>query len=542
MEAHAATVESIARRARRLYNSQTPFRIYHGSTNSTRSSQRRPDNIVDTSKLNHVLHVDSVKKTVLVEPNVPMDALLSATLEHGLVPLVVMEFPGITVGGGFSGTSGESSSFRYGAFDSTVNRIEIVLPNGEIENASKTEKQDLFWGAASAFGTLGIVTLLEVQLRQAKAYIHLSYQYVPSIAKAVEKLQDAATKAKIEYLDAIMLSIDCTIICTGTLVDDVPPEASPRQFLRARDPWFFVHVERIAKRLEKKKKKNGAADPIAEDFIPLTDYLFRYDRGAFWTGRYAFRYFVTPFNRITRFLLNPFMHTRVMYRALHPSGLADFYMVQDVGVPFAKAEEFTLWLHESLEIYPLWLCPLRLRRDSPDAAHGLHADFAPVHHHQSGAGNTTTTTTTATTTTPESMLNFGIWGPASFDRRETVRLNRALERKLADLGGRKWLYAHAYYTEAEFWANYDRKSYEALRARYHAAHLPSVYDKVCVDVEAEEAAVKASWAAWFLAFFWSIWPLRGLYGVYITLLRSEYLLRGSEGVVRTAPGALRKNV
>lgn len=55
-----------------------------------------------------------------------------ASLNKGLVPLVVMEFPGITVGGGFSGTSGEKlSSFRHGAFDNTVNWIEIVLPNGE---------------------------------------------------------------------------------------------------------------------------------------------------------------------------------------------------------------------------------------------------------------------------------------------------------------------------------------------------------------------------------------------------------------------------
>ena len=46
-----------------------------------------------------------------------MDALVAATLPHALLPLVVMEFPGITVGGGFSGTSGESSSFRHGPFD-----------------------------------------------------------------------------------------------------------------------------------------------------------------------------------------------------------------------------------------------------------------------------------------------------------------------------------------------------------------------------------------------------------------------------------------
>jgi FAD/FMN-containing dehydrogenase len=50
-----------------------------------------------------------------------MDALVAATKAHGLVPLVVPEFPGITTGGAFSGTSGESSSFREGFFDHTIN-------------------------------------------------------------------------------------------------------------------------------------------------------------------------------------------------------------------------------------------------------------------------------------------------------------------------------------------------------------------------------------------------------------------------------------
>lgn len=49
-----------------------------------------------------------------------MDRLVEETLKYGLIPPVVMEFPGITVGGGYSGTSGESSSFKHGFFDRTL--------------------------------------------------------------------------------------------------------------------------------------------------------------------------------------------------------------------------------------------------------------------------------------------------------------------------------------------------------------------------------------------------------------------------------------
>jgi len=104
--------------------------------------------MVDTSQLNHVLKVDGKSKTCLVEPNVPMDQLVDAVRPYGLVPPVVMEFPGITVGGGFAGTAGESSGFKYGFFDSTVNWIEVVLATGEVVTASPTEHSDLFYAAA----------------------------------------------------------------------------------------------------------------------------------------------------------------------------------------------------------------------------------------------------------------------------------------------------------------------------------------------------------------------------------------------------------
>jgi len=52
--------------------------------------------MVDTSGLRNVIRIDRENKTVLVEPNVPMDAPVGATMKHGLVPPVVTEFPGIT--------------------------------------------------------------------------------------------------------------------------------------------------------------------------------------------------------------------------------------------------------------------------------------------------------------------------------------------------------------------------------------------------------------------------------------------------------------
>ena len=421
-----------------------------------------------------------------------MDRLVNATIRYGLVPPVVMEFPGITAGGGFAGTSGESSSFRHGFFDRTVNSIEIVLPDGEIVTASSLERPDLFYGAAASFGTLGVTTLLEVQLIVAKKYVELTYHPVMGMHEALQKFDEATRDASNEYLDGVLFSQDCGVICSGRLTDQVGLRV--QRFSRSKDPWFYLHARDVVK---------DCANKPTTELVPLVDYLFRYDRGAFWVGFYAFQYFITPFNTVTRWILDGFMRTRVMYRALHQSGLSNQYIVQDVAVPYAVAEDFLCYLDRAFGHYPLWLCPLHQRGKSPESPHGLLAEKAKPN-------------------SSEMLLNFGIWGPGPKKKNDFIAANRSLEHKAREIKGRKWLYAHVYYSEEEFWDIYDRKEHDALRAKYHATYLPTIYDKVKIDVNAE-VAIEKSWIIWLLAIFWSIWPLRGLYGVYKAVVGGDYL-------------------
>ncbi|KAJ3494752.1 hypothetical protein NLG97_g3876 [Lecanicillium saksenae] len=366
MEAHIRQVKAIQARVRQFYELKVPFRIYHGSTNSTRYCHRSADNTVDTSSLHHVLAIDVEKKTALVDSNVPMDALLSSTLEHNLVPLVVMEFPGITVGGGYSGTAGESSTFRHGFFESTVNSVEMVLADGSLVTASRDENPDLFWGAASSFGTIGVVTALEVQLRDAAEAVELTYHVVKSVAEAVKIIEEKTADPAIDYIDGIIYDKTTIVICSGRLAS-VPKGVEVVQLLRPEDPWFYMHVSR---------RTRGIIGPVT-DYIPLSDYLFRYDRGGFWVAKYAFDYFKKPFDDAHRIKHDRLLRARVMYHALHASGLAKENIVQDVGVPYDAAAEFHQWLDCALGIYPLWICPLRQRRDGgggPAAAADLGED------------------------------------------------------------------------------------------------------------------------------------------------------------------------
>lgn len=534
MDRHRALVQTISSTVRQFYQAREPYRIFHGSTNSTRpaAAGHGRSRVVDISALRNVLSVDQDRLTALVEPNVPMDALVATTLRHGLVPPVVMEFPGITAGGGFAGTAGESSSFRHGFFDDTVRSVEMVLPRGDVvtaERAAGTEHAELFRAAAGAVGTLGVTTLLELELVRARRFVRTRYRRTRSVAEAVAAVRAATDPAAgNDYVDGILFSRGHGVVITGQMTDDKPAAAPVQTFSRARDPWFYLHVEARTSDAQLGASSSSSSSPqgeedkdVVEEYIPLAEYLFRYDRAGFWVGRAGWRYFggVVPFNRVTRWFLDDFMHTRMLYRALHGSGESARFIVQDVAVPFtaAAAEQLVDHTDGELGIWPLWLCPLR-RRAPPT-----------FHPH-----TTTTTTTTAPTTTPdgadeqakkggeqqedELMLNVGVWGwgPAGHD--DFVAANRALEARVASLGGMKWLYAHTYYDEDEFWALYGGRAwYDALRARYGAdeAGLPSVYDKVRVDldkVRAQRSGLKG------------VRPFGGLYGIWKSIQSKDYLL------------------
>jgi delta24-sterol reductase len=276
MERHHRAVSQIASKVKDYFTRKEAFRISHGSTNSTRPSLKK--HVVDISDLKNVLKIDTISRTALVEPNVPMDRLVEATLQHGLVPPVVMEFPGITVGGGYSGTTGESSSFRYGFFDRTINSVEMVLADGEVVKASETENQDLFRGAAGAVGSLGITTLVELQLIQARKFVKTTYYPTWGVTHAVDEVRKQTEDQQNDYVDGILFSKKHGAIITGEMTNEIPTGYEPQTFSNPWDPWFYLHVESRVK---------NSSSPVIE-YIPLAEYMFRYDRGGFWVGRSAF--------------------------------------------------------------------------------------------------------------------------------------------------------------------------------------------------------------------------------------------------------------
>ena len=439
---HERVVQDISKRLKVFYEAAVPVKFFHGSTNSTRSPSFDPNKTIDISALRNIVEINADQRYAVVEPNVPMDKLVEATLEHGFIPPVVMEFPGITVGGGIQGAAGESSSFREGLFHQTCLSYEMLLGNGEKMSVSPDEHSELFWNTACSYGTLGLITLAKLRLIPATSYVELIYKRVTSPEALIDTVRRATT-TDADFVDAILFSQNLGVVMIGKRTNE--KKHGLRRFSRARDEWFYLHAKKVAMRNEK-----------YEETIPLKDYLFRYDRGGFWVGTCGFKRGNLPFNRLTRFIFDAFLKTRELYDILHATNVSQEFVVQDISLPEAHVTEFLKSINEFLGIYPIWICPLKRE---------VETRFSP-----------------AFIDTPL-VINVGIYGSLSNGKRDYETLletNRKLETLTATVHGRKVLYAHTYYSESEFWNIYGHEWYERMRAQYKAERFPNIYQKVFV--------------------------------------------------------------
>lgn len=434
--------------------------ISTASHQTRNAAYKKGEALLNLNRFRAILEIDAEKQIALVEPKVTMEELVNATLPHRLMPAVVCEFKEITVGGAIMGAGLESSSHRHGQFNDTCEWVEVILADGERLRISGDSHPDLFYALAGSYGTLCWITLVAIRLIPAEPYVRLNYEHHTDRKGAIEALSQPNDAL---FLDAVSFSPDSHLVIRG---EPTPHADAPLISLSRRTaPWFIQHLA------------NHRAE---EEFMPVRDYLFRFDRAAFWMGQHLlspgalFAYltkskrgwsrpknsrprYPTPF---FRYFFGHLFSSKRLYDALHRLPFSLFeetFVVQDCVIPACQAETFLSQVESAYQIYPLWLCPLKAAANpQPFSPHNLSQD--PL------------------------LINVGVYGVPNFEQ-GAIAATQDLERRTQECGGRKGLYSQSYYTPEEFWGIYDKEVYDHLRKTYRAEGLNSLEEKVLINRE-----------------------------------------------------------
>ena len=424
-----------------------PVRLRKRTSNLFRARARASANL-DVTPFEGVLDVDPAARTADVLGMTTYRDLVDATLRHGLMPLVVPQLKTITLGGAVTGMGIESSSFRVGGPHESVLEMDILTGAGDVVTATPTnEYADLFHAFPNSYGSLGYALRLKIELARVEPYVqlrNLRFGDAETCAAAIAAVVDAGAHdgQRVDFLDGVWFSATECYLVLGTFSRTVPRTSD----YTGADIYYRSIQERT------------------EDWLTVDDYLWRWDTDWFWCSR-AFGaqrpvvrrlwprrwrrsdvyWKLVALNRRTGF-------SRWRDRRLGIAGRED--VVQDIEVPVGRMAEFLAFLDAETGIEPVWLCPLRQR--DPSARWDLYV-LDP---------DTT-------------YVNIGFWSSVELGAAESDGVhNRAIEKKVAELNGRKSLYSTAFYSPEEFWQTYGGASYDKVKATYDPdGRLLSLYDK-----------------------------------------------------------------
>jgi len=402
-----------------------------GKDTSNLFRDRRPADKrrLDVRGFCHVLGVDAQAGWVDAEGMAPYDALVAATLRHGVMPAVVPQLKSITIGGAAAGVGIEATSFRQGLVHDTLLELEVLTGDGRIVTATPDNAhRDLFFGFPNSYGTLGYALRLKARTLPVKRYVQVRHTRHRDPQTCFAELQRLC-EGEGDFLDGVVFAGDDMVISSGRFVDEAPFVSD----------YTYQHI--YYRSLRERDT----------DYLTASDYIWRWDTDWFWCSKNLGAQNPLMRRLLGRDRLNSRFYTRVMRwnsrwgmtRALDRlSGWHRESVIQDVDIPIEHAAEFLEFFLHEIGIRPLWICPIR----APRASSGFSLYPMPP---------------------GKIYVNFGFWDVVR--RREAYapgHFNRLVERKVQALGGIKSLYSDSYFGEEEFWSIYGAQAYRALKQRY----------------------------------------------------------------------------
>lgn len=94
--------------------------------------------------LNKILELDTKQRLVRVQPGVNFKSLQETLHTHGLfLPPFPASYQYSTIGGAIANNSGGEKSFRHGTIREWVEKLEVVLANGEVIQTGRISKKEL---------------------------------------------------------------------------------------------------------------------------------------------------------------------------------------------------------------------------------------------------------------------------------------------------------------------------------------------------------------------------------------------------------------
>jgi glycolate oxidase subunit GlcD len=251
--------------------------------------------IIEMSRMNHVLEIDTKNERAVVEPGV-----FNLAFQNILSPYGYRYAPDpasqkvSTLGGNVGENAGGPLCLKYGVTTNHILGLEVVLPDGEIAQfggkALDTPGYDMVGVTVGSEGTLGIVTKITVRIMRLPESVKTLLAIYDSIPDAGQTVSDiigeGIVPATLEMLDNVVIKAVEEAVHAGYPLDAAA-------VLLIELDGLKDGMDRIADRIVEICKENNVRDIKVASSGVERDKLWEGRKGAFGAvGRLAPSYMV----------------------------------------------------------------------------------------------------------------------------------------------------------------------------------------------------------------------------------------------------------
>ena len=158
--------------------------------------------LLEMKSMNRIGDIDEDVLTVDVEPGVLWRDLVRHLATRGLVPPVLTNNLGVTVGGTLSMAGIGVASYRYGSQGDNVVELDVVTGDGEVVTCSPDANDELFWAAIAGLGSFGIITRARLQLRRMKPMTRTYYLLYDDLRVFLDDARTAMDSNRWDHLES----------------------------------------------------------------------------------------------------------------------------------------------------------------------------------------------------------------------------------------------------------------------------------------------------------------------------------------------------
>lgn len=161
--------------------------------------------VLTLTRLNRYLSFDEATATLRCEAGVTLAEIIRDFAPRGFFPAITPGTKLVTVGGCIANDVHGKAHHAQGSFVTSVESLRILLGDGAIVQASRTENADLFWATFGGLGLVGLVLDATLVLRKVETTYFRQKSFVArDLTQLLELLDehDAAFPYTVATLDA----------------------------------------------------------------------------------------------------------------------------------------------------------------------------------------------------------------------------------------------------------------------------------------------------------------------------------------------------